>query len=446
MGCSFVEKDFSFWMPLDVVKGKEGEMRVGGVATDETAQDIQGEIVFVDGLDVSYLTQRGAFNWDHGKGPGDILGEIQNSEKQGKKLYVEGILYPHNKQSQDVFNLMRSLKETGSKRKLGLSLEGKVKERDFETGKSIKKAWIKNVAITYNPINQGTWLDMIKSLGNFTFTPCDKDCSKCNLCEAEIDKGVPSEGGVKLKLVEQPTANSKKEELVVAKSEEKLESSIVTRENISPDLDKSKVALPSEVVEKSNGETGGGSPTGVGLEAGHDIPATSGGVSGSALRKEGLESKAKVTTYKLKRKKKDPNGGFTKSEVAELLENERGYSSRMAELMADLIFKAINIKGYVRTRKGRLERVKPFTRELTHELFRIKTMSDDALTTRARKITHPDKLLHFYHAAKNAGKSELAGYIKSQGHRIGLSDKDFVGAAEPVVMGLKEAKRAFRAA
>ena len=150
MGCGAIEKDFSFWMPLDVVKGKEGEMRVGGIATDEAAKDIQGETVFVDGLDISYLNERGAFNWDHGKSPGDILGEIDLAEKREKKLYVEGILYPHNKQAQDVYSLMRSLKETGSKRKLGLSLEGKVKERDFETGKQIKKAWIKNVAITYN--------------------------------------------------------------------------------------------------------------------------------------------------------------------------------------------------------------------------------------------------------------------------------------------------------
>lgn len=419
MGCGAIEKDFSFWMPLDVVKGKEGEMRVGGVATDETAQDIQGETVFVDGLDVSYLTQRGAFNWDHGKGPGDILGEIQNSEKQGKKLYVEGILYPHNKQAQDVFSLMRSLKETGSKRKLGLSLEGKVKERDLETGKSIKKAWIKNVAITYNPINQGTWLDMIKSLGNFTFTPCDKDCSKCTLCEAEIDKGIPSEGGTKVKSVEQPTT---KEELVVAKSEEKLESSIVTRENISPDLDKLKVVSPSEVV-KSNGETGGGSPTGVGLEAGHDIPATSGGVSGSALRKESLEGKAKVTTYK--RKKKD-DGKFTKSEVSELLEHERGYSPRMAELMSDLIFKAISVKGYLRTRRGHLERVKPFTKELAHETHRLKTMSEPALFTRVAKISKPEKMLHFFAAAKDKGMNDLAAVIKHEGKkRLGLKDLDF---------------------
>lgn len=430
MGCGAIEKDFSFWMPLDIVKGKEGEMKVGGVASDETAQDIQGETVFVDGLDISYLTQRGAFNWDHGKAPGDILGEIQNSEKQGKKLYVEGILYPHNKQSQDVYNLMRSLKETGSSRKLGLSLEGKVKERDFETGKQIKKAWIKNVAITYNPINQGTWLDMIKSLGNFSFTRCDKDCSKCTLCEEEIGKGMPTEEGVKeVKPVEQPTAEIRKEQ-AVAKSEEKLDGSTnkVTQEVVkTPDLDKLKEVTPSsEAVVKSNGETGGGSPSNVGLEAGHDIPATSGGVSGSALRKESLESKAKVTTYKLKRKKKDPNGKFTKSEVVELLEHERGYSPRMAELMSDLIFKAISVKGYLRTRRGHLERVKPFTKELAHETHRLKTMSEPALFTRVAKISKPEKMLHFFAAAKDKGMNDLAAVIKHEGKkRLGLKDLDF---------------------
>jgi len=125
-GCGAIERDFSFWMPLEVVKGQKGEMRIGGIASDEESHDLQGEKVFVDGLDTSYLLQRGAFNWDHLKGPEDILGEIDTVQKQEKKLYVEGFLYPKVKKAIDVFDLMQSLKESGSNRKLGLSLEGKV--------------------------------------------------------------------------------------------------------------------------------------------------------------------------------------------------------------------------------------------------------------------------------------------------------------------------------
>lgn len=106
-GCGAVERDWSAWIPLSVVKSSKGDMRIGGIASDEESPDLQGEKVFVDGLDTSYLLQRGAFNWDHQKGPEDILGEIDNVQKDNKKLYVEGFLYPKVKKAVDVYDLDR---------------------------------------------------------------------------------------------------------------------------------------------------------------------------------------------------------------------------------------------------------------------------------------------------------------------------------------------------
>jgi hypothetical protein len=434
--CQAKEMDFKFFLPLDVKKsdkpGKENEMRIGGIASDEDSPDLQGEKVFVEGLDTSYLLQRGAFNWDHGKGPGDILGEIDIADKVGKKFYVEGFLYPNVPAAVDTFNLMRSMKESGSKRKLGLSLEGKIKERDALDGKVIKKAWIKNVAVTYNPINQGTWIDMIKSLGNVvSYSPCTNDCSKCSLCE--VEKSVSSEG---VKETVKPAVGASQQAAVVS-SEASTEVASLTKNQEVPDpvLDKSvEKVTPSEdlhITEKA-------------MAAGYDIPATSGGVSGSAVRDESLEQKTKITTYQKKdilKKKRKKNGQITKSELIELLQEEHNYPIRSAELMADLIFKSVEITGYTRTRRGKFERVKPYTKELTHELFRMKTMSDNALMTRSRKITQPAKLVHFYNVAKMLGKQELAGYVKSQGHRLGLTNKDFEGVAEHVGAGLKSAAR-----
>ena len=159
MSCGAKERDFSFWMPVDLVRGGESP-RIGGIASDETAKDLQGEKVLIDGLDISYLTQRGTFNWDHGKEPGDIIGEIDTAKKEvgdKKQLYVEGFLYPKVKKAQEVVGLLDSLKTTNSDRKLGLSLEGRIRERDGVDGKIVKKAWIRNVAVTYHPINQDTW-------------------------------------------------------------------------------------------------------------------------------------------------------------------------------------------------------------------------------------------------------------------------------------------------
>src|SRR4030042_5106816 len=269
MSCLAAERDFSFWMPMEVTKSSNGDMRIGGIATDESASDLQGEKVFIDGLDISYLKSRGAFNWNHQKTPDAILGEVDVAQKNGKQLYVEGFLYPHVDQAAHVYKLMKGMKESGSERKLGLSIEGKVKERDMPNGKLVKKAWVKNVAITYNPINQGTFVDLIKSFGDdFSFAPCHGDCSKCTFCEVaeKAEAETKTEEGAKGNVPSEEV----KEAVAKAIQDEKHPGEETTV--LSSDVDKA-------------------------LKAGYDIPATSGGVSGSALREEDQDKKEKVTTY-----------------------------------------------------------------------------------------------------------------------------------------------------
>lgn len=460
-----VERDFKFSVPIEIIKGrKEGEWRVGGIATDQESPDLQGEEVLVDGLNVDYLTQRGSFNWDHGKGPEDIIGEIDVAKKieENKKLYVEGVLYPEVDRAKAVYNLLRSLKDAGSKRKLGLSLEGKIQERD-ETGKQIKKAWIKNVAVTYHPINQGTYVDFLKSDVEFERMPIKadeiKDEEKVEKADEKVHwrfkEPVGATGEVTGKQnaalnAEPKSAASeplgKGQNKDTENKEEKLETEPVPDPHKEIGLTKADGAVPD-----------GPSPTDVGMSAGYER---------NPLRKQSLEQKAKVTTYGKKdlfSKKKKDGKIMTKSDVAELL-GKRGYdnelatklsdiifarttivnliksSDRVAEALADLLIKAAQVKGYVRTRRGKLERVSPYTKELTHELHRINSMTDEALITRARKISHPDKLLHFYHAAKMAGKMEVAGAIKAQGSRLGLTSKDFESVAESVAGGIREAE------
>ncbi len=450
MGCGAKERDFSFWMPIKEIS-KAGEApRIGGIASDEDTPDLQGEKVLIDGLDISYLTQRGTFNWDHGKDPGDIIGEIDIARKEigdQKQLYVEGFLYPKVKKAQEVMDLLHSIDSSKSDRKLGLSLEGRIKERDGADGKVVKKAWLRNVAVTYHPINQGTWVDFIKSLGSFKF-------EKCSICPLEC----PAE----CSCVEEPVVKSeepkvvepepKKVDEVVVKSEEaEVEVADVRQDVVSATDEK------DEIVEKADPMS---PPPGVGLSAGQDNPASSGGISGSALRRESLEKDTKVTTYDKKKKKKIKksdiveaymdNGwdekraslisdflfkavevvpkSYTKSDIVEFLKSKRGYSDRLADKMADFIFKAVEVAGYSRTRRGKLELVGTHTRmssAIQHELMRIGTMSDRALATRAGKIGHPDKLLHFYAALKEAGKDELAGVARMQGRKLGLKDSDF---------------------
>jgi hypothetical protein len=377
MVCNAVEKEFKFWMPLEVTKSSKGDMRIGGIATDENAPDLQGEKVFVRGLDTSYLTNRGVFNWNHGKEPGDILGEIDIAQKNFDKgtLYVEGFLYPGVKKAIDTYDLMRSLKDSGSDRKLGLSVEGKVKERDIETGKQIKKAWIRAVAITYDPINQGAFVDMIKSFGNFTFEPCKGECSKCTFGDCPEDtKKSDIDPRDELPEVATPLIDPR--------------DPIPGPDNVCSKCGKYKTGAASDEICMCDMPVAMAIPDGQvyagatekAISAGHDIPATSGGVSGSALRDEELEKDPKVTTYDERhfKENKKRKKMFTKSEVTDLLK-EKGIEG--AELFTDCIFKSLEIqeggirsivarltaegkvKGHLRrTRKGTTGWVKPHSR------------------------------------------------------------------------------------
>lgn len=338
-----MEGEFKLWMPLDIVKADGKEMRIGGIASDETAEDLQNEVVKVEGLDIDYLLKRGAFNWNHGKGPEDILGEVDKAEKIGGKLYVEGILYPHVKRAKYVYDLIRSLRAVNSKRKLGLSLEGKVQERE---GNVIKKAWIKNVAVTYNPINQGTWVDMVKSLTEGLETEeelKERVETLVGLHGEELEKA-----GFHIRYKKGDTGEVASVDIVARTKEEAKkiaeEKYGIKDEDIVRMHEKEEKHVKEEEEKKEVGKA---------LAAGYDIPATSGGVSGSALRTESLEPELKITTYdgvgretqneeiveeakeiaERKRRKWRRNG------FADWLRENLGYSEQMAKLMADMVFR-----------------------------------------------------------------------------------------------------------
>lgn len=564
--CGAKERDFSFWMPLDIEKGKDNEMRVYGCASDENAEDLQGEKVFIDGLDISYLLERGAFNWNHGKEVGDILGEIDKAEKRNGKLFVGGFLYPHVQQAVDTFNLMRSMKDVGSKRKLGLSIEGKIKER---LGKEVRKAWLSKVAMTYNPINKGSWVDILKSLEGRTFSKCNGDCNHCEFMEEEKTEKTLSQipvGDVKttdkeiaragilaevdaINLYEQMAAkaknpNFKKVLLDIAKEEKThvgefqaillrddkehgdellagatevdkmskgqkgdidprvevlatepsakiMDTEQATPPKICPKCGRDYVGeefcpcdprdageevreifsanavanmstkrqglVPANVVAKipieeildadkaitrtdleKQVDTGMIAGSAGGMAAGYDIPAATGGKGGSALREEDLDKKKKVTTYD------ERHLGLKKKDIKEMVKAQ-GYSDEVAERVADLIFKAAQVRvkphmraghavlGYSRMQEQPVlmaESPKDPYAAMEHEMMRISTMSEKALETRARKITKPDKLLDFYRAARAAGLSRLAEIIRGEGPRLGIAPVTF-GALDP---------------
>lgn len=162
------EKDFKFHIPVELQKSEEdGEWRVQGIASTPD-QDLQGEIVDQHGLDISALKAgRGLFNFDHLKGPENILGQIEDAEFMnidGKKvLKVDGYLFKENDRSKGMYAIMKGIKKGNSPR-VHMSIEGKILERDFMNQKKIKKARIDKVALTLDPVNPYTYAELVKSL------------------------------------------------------------------------------------------------------------------------------------------------------------------------------------------------------------------------------------------------------------------------------------------
>ena len=162
------DNTFEFFMPAQAIilsKGKNGADKEGrrwiqGIASTR-ARDLQGEIVEQKGIDFSYFISEGYFNWDHKEGPYDRVGEPTECKLTKNGLWVKGFLWNNKKRADEIWEMMNSLISSGSRRKMGFSIQGKIKRR---AGNVIKECWIQEVAITACPVNTTTWAEIAKSL------------------------------------------------------------------------------------------------------------------------------------------------------------------------------------------------------------------------------------------------------------------------------------------
>lgn len=150
--------DFLFYLPVELDKsGKEWKIR--GLASTADIDD-QNEVVAQDGLDIAHLRNGlGLFNYDHAKGPENIIGQITNANKSDQGLFVEGYLFDQQPKAQAIKNIMGSLNK-GNERRVKMSIEGKVLKRK---GNKILRAKVHNVALTMNPVNTNTYAEFMKS-------------------------------------------------------------------------------------------------------------------------------------------------------------------------------------------------------------------------------------------------------------------------------------------
>lgn len=177
-------KTISFWMPAQVILSKsakkedgsdaEGRRWIQGVAsTNDT--DLQGEIVEQDGIDFSYFMKYGYFNDDHKPGPENKIGEPTECKVTKDGLWVKGFLYQTSDKASHYWNLMRDQAVSGSKRRVGFSIQGKVLQK---AGSRIRKCWIQDIAVTTQPVNASTWAEIAKSLAAKGCGPVEEEEEK----------------------------------------------------------------------------------------------------------------------------------------------------------------------------------------------------------------------------------------------------------------------------
>lgn len=173
------QNDFKFFMPASLEKSKDGEWKVRGLASTESV-DQQGEILIQKGMDLTPIDQkRGFLNYEHRNDPANLIGTLDGYSKTSKGLYIEGRLFKNHELAKHVHDIMSSLDKSDVGR-CGLSVEGKILERDSKNPKIIKKCQIKNVALTFNPVNSDTFVNLAKAMQD------SKDLMK-SMEAAEVD-------------------------------------------------------------------------------------------------------------------------------------------------------------------------------------------------------------------------------------------------------------------
>jgi hypothetical protein len=155
-------------MKIDLIKAEidttqPNTAKIAGViSTDEV--DLQGERVLQKGLDFSYFLKKGTFNYEHQSGAQNMLGYPTKITQRKNYTEVEGVLLLDKPKARDIFETASAMRKAGGHRTLGFSVEGQVLERDPMDPKIVTKAKVINCAITSNPINPDTSLELIKSV------------------------------------------------------------------------------------------------------------------------------------------------------------------------------------------------------------------------------------------------------------------------------------------
>lgn len=143
-------------------------MIFSGVASDAT-KDAEEEVLDPDGFIYDRFLKSGLINLDHLPTRSPInksrfwIGEPLDAYVKDGKFFVKGKLWKRSPEARAFWDKAIEMKESGSNRKPGMSVEGKALQRDARNPKKVTKALITNLALTMTPVNPSTYVDIQKS-------------------------------------------------------------------------------------------------------------------------------------------------------------------------------------------------------------------------------------------------------------------------------------------
>jgi hypothetical protein len=174
----------------DLMKSVEvdenGDYIVQGVMTSDD-KDEENDSITPEGMDCSYFLEKGWVKYEHGNSPEAFIGEPLEVKigrfmhptlhKAVNGIHIKSRLFAQRELAQQAVKAIQDLQKSHTKRCMGWSIEGNVKERDRKTGKIIKSV-LRNVVLTMNPVNTMTFAELAKSFSKNHELTIDMDVEK----------------------------------------------------------------------------------------------------------------------------------------------------------------------------------------------------------------------------------------------------------------------------
>lgn len=179
------EKSHSF-NPLNFPIGDDRryeKMIFEGLASDNEEDD-EGESMEPNGFIIDRFLKHGLINLDHLPSRSPInksrfwIGAPLSAKVDNNKFYVKCQLWKKSPEARAFYDKALEMKESGTDRKPGFSIEGKALERDRKNPKRITKALITNVAMTMTPVNANAFADIVKGKQSKDYIDYDFETDK----------------------------------------------------------------------------------------------------------------------------------------------------------------------------------------------------------------------------------------------------------------------------